>query len=52
MKADEQQRLERYFEELERLIPNPPRGWQAHAKPCKWLKILQERKIKNPDATG
>jgi len=40
----EKERLEEYFWQLERLIPNPPRDWAKSARPCKWAKILEERK--------
>lgn len=42
----EEDRLERYFLTLSDLIPNPPKDWDKDLKPCKWLKILQERKEK------
>ena len=29
----------------------PPSNWAANAKPCKWAKLLEERK-KNPDGPG
>jgi hypothetical protein len=51
MTPEEQARLEKYFWELEGLIPNPPRSWLGNVKECKWLKIIQERS-KNPDAPG
>ena len=38
------ERLERYFMELQRAIPNPGRDWAKTAKPCKYLKLLEERK--------
>ena len=47
----EQERLEEYFWKLERLIPNPPKDWAKSARPCRWAKILEERK-NNPDVTG
>jgi hypothetical protein len=47
----EKERLEQYFWELERLIPNPPRDWAKSARPCKWDKILKERN-NNPDGSG
>lgn len=47
----EQERLEVYFGQLEQLIPNPPRDWTKAARPCKWAKILEEKK-NNPDASG
>jgi predicted secreted protein len=43
----EAERLERYFWELERIMPNPPRDWAKSAKPCKYLKLLEERKQNN-----
>jgi hypothetical protein len=47
----EQERLEEYFWKLESLIPNPPRDWAKSARPCKWAKILEEKK-NNPDGSG
>jgi hypothetical protein len=47
----EQERLEEYFWQLERMIPNPPRDWAKVARPCKWAKILEEKK-NNPDGSG
>lgn len=52
MKPDELERLQKYFDELERLMPNPLEEWDKDLKPCKWLKMLEERKQKNPDAPG
>jgi hypothetical protein len=43
MKPDELERLKEYFWQLERMIPNPPKGWEQNIKPCKWLKIIKER---------
>jgi hypothetical protein len=40
----EEQRLQDFFWKLESMIPNPPRDWAKSAKPCKWKKILDERK--------
>ena len=42
----EQERLEEYFRQLESLIPNPPRDWAKASRPCKWAKILEEKKQK------
>ena len=47
----EQERLQEYFWQLERLIPNPPRDWAKSARSCKWAKIIEERK-NNPDVSG
>jgi hypothetical protein len=47
----EAERLQKYFDSLVRLIPEPPRNWAVNAKPCRWAKILEEKK-NNPDATG
>lgn len=47
----EQERLQEYFWQLERLIPNPPRDWAKSARPCKWAKMLKEKKD-NPDGSG
>ena len=43
----EEERLQEYFWQLERLIPNPPKDWAKVAKPCKYLKLLEERKQNN-----
>ena len=43
----EEERLQEYFWQLERLIPNPPKDWAKAAKPCKYLKLLEERKQNN-----
>jgi hypothetical protein len=45
----EADRLQKYFWDLEKLIPEPPRNWAVNAKECKWAKILEERK-KDSDA--
>jgi hypothetical protein len=47
----DEERLAVYFRQLNRLIPEPPRNWAVNAKPCKWAKILEERK-NNPDVSG
>lgn len=47
----DEERLERYLDELRRWIPNPPANWAVNAKPCRWAKILEERK-NNPDGSG
>ena len=47
----EQERLQEYFWQLERLIPNPPKDWAKSARPCKWAKLLEEKKD-NPDGPG
>jgi hypothetical protein len=47
----DEERLEKYFEELRRWMPPPPADWAVNAKPCRWAKILEEKKD-NPDATG
>lgn len=39
----EEQRLRKFFRRLEQEIPNPPKGWEEVAKPCKWKKILEEK---------
>lgn len=41
---NEQERLEQFFWELESKIPNPPSDWAKAAKPCKYKRILEERK--------
>lgn len=47
----EQERLEEYFWKLQGMIPMPPKNWAANVKPCRWAKILEERK-NNPDGSG
>lgn len=47
----DQQRLEEYFWQLERLIPNPPRDWAKSARPCKWLKMIKEKE-KSANGSG
>ena len=39
----EADRLQKYFWDLEKLIPEPPRNWAVNAKPCKWKKLLEEK---------
>ena len=41
----EEDRLQKYFWDLERAIPNPPKNWAVNAKPCKWAKMLEENKL-------
>jgi len=43
-KYQEDQRLRTYFRRVALEIPVPPKGWQEAAKPCKWKKILEEKK--------
>ncbi len=50
-RVTEEDRLLKYFAQLERLIPNPPANWAVNAKPCKWAKILKERE-NNPNVSG
>ena len=49
----EAERLEKYFAELERWMPEPTKEEmeQVAARSCKWRKILEERK-NNPDVSG
>jgi hypothetical protein len=42
----EEERLQNYFWELERILPNPGKDWAKSAKPCKWLKIIEEKNKK------
>ncbi len=39
-----QEALDKFFWELESKLPNPPADWEKAAKPCKWSKILEEKK--------
>jgi hypothetical protein len=50
-RLSEADRLQKYFWDLEKVIPNPPANWAVNAKECKWAKILKERKD-NPDVSG
>ena len=49
----EAERLEKYFRQLAHQIPEPtPKEMeQVLSRPCKWAKILEERK-NNPDGSG
>jgi len=47
----EAERLEKYFMELQRIMPNPGRDWAKNAAPCKYLKLLEERKERLSNAT-
>ena len=47
----EAERLDKYFGDLAKQIPEPSRNWAVNAKSCRWAKILQERK-NNPDVSG
>ena len=33
---EESQRFEKFFKNLERLIPNPPKDWEKKIKPSKY----------------
>lgn len=49
----EADRLEKYFAQLANQIPEPTRkemDWIL-SRPCKWAKILEEKKD-NPDVSG
>ena len=41
--STDQERLEDFFWELEKIMPNPPRDWAKSARPCKWAKLLKEK---------
>ena len=44
MKQDqESQRFEKFFEDLKRLIPNPPKGWEKKIKPSKYDNFSSKR---------
>ena len=45
-------RLQDYFWKLEELIPNPYKDWAKAVRPCKWERIIKERRNKNLDGTG
>jgi hypothetical protein len=46
----EAERLQEYFWQLEKIMPNPPRDWAKSTKECKWLKILKEKELKSSGA--
>jgi hypothetical protein len=48
----DQQRLNDYFWKLEQLIPNPYKDWAKSARPCKWDRMLKERKNKLANGAG
>jgi hypothetical protein len=50
--SSDEDRLQDYFWKLETLIPNPYKDWAKTVRPCKWERIIKERRKKNPDATG
>lgn len=50
--STDQERLEDFFWNLERIMPNPPRDWAKTARPCKWDRILKERRNKLSDGAG
>jgi hypothetical protein len=41
----EEERLETFFYTLQSLIPEPPKNWRGTIKECKYLKILEEKKL-------
>jgi hypothetical protein len=41
--SDETERLNKYFETLQDLIPQPDKNWELNVRPCRWAKILEER---------
>lgn len=44
MQITNEQRLQDYFWKLELMFPNPGPDWARSVKPCKYAKILKERK--------
>lgn len=43
MVPTEADRLEKYFDKLNTLIPLPPKNWELNVKECKYLKMIKER---------
>jgi hypothetical protein len=50
--SSDEDRLNEYFWNLEKTIPNPFKGWEKDVRPCKWQRIIKERQKKDPDAAG
>jgi len=46
-KQTEEERLLSFFQKLETLMPNPPKDWAKCSKPCRWAKIIEEKKTTN-----
>ena len=40
---EEKRRFEKFFEDLERLIPNPPKGWEKKVQPSKYDNFSSKR---------
>ena len=36
-------RFEKFFKDLERLIPNPPKGWEKKVRPSKYDNFSSKR---------
>jgi hypothetical protein len=47
--SSDEDRLQDYPWNLEKIIPNPDKGWEEGVRPCKWKKLakLQENKYAN-----
>jgi hypothetical protein len=45
--SSDEDRLQDYLWNLEKIIPNPDKGWEEGVRPCKWDRILKERQNKN-----
>jgi hypothetical protein len=50
--SSDEQRLQDYLWNLEKVIPNPDKDWETFVRPCKWQRIIKERQKKNPDGAG
>lgn len=50
--SSDEDRLHDYLWNLEKIIPNPDKGWAKGVRPCKWERIIKERQKKDPDAAG
>jgi hypothetical protein len=48
----DEQRLQDYLWNLEKVIPNADKDWETFVRPCKWQRIIKERQKKDPDGAG
>ena len=46
-RGTEEERIQQFFQQLQ--LPEPPPNWKANAKPCKWLKQLQDGKTESEE---
>ena len=45
--SSDEDRLNDYLWNLEKIIPNPDKGWEEGVRPCKWQRIIKERQKKD-----